>query len=343
MDIKEITDRSIWDGFVGSFPDFTFLQGWSWGEFNIARGERVWRWGVYEGSTLIGVCQVVSVTARRGSFLFVPHGPLSKTIDNSSFLSHLIKKMVDVARASKYSFIRISPWLEATDENKMLFSQLGFSDAPSYMHAEETWLLPLEGDEQALLREMRKTTRNLISRAERDGVEIIKSSDVTDLRVLFDLQKETALRHNFVPFSENYLKTEFEIFRKSDEALLFLGKHNGVISSAAIIIFFGKRAFYFQSGSIRSVAPVSYILQWEVIKEAKRRGCLLYNLWGVAPENDLDHQWVGLTTFKSGFGGHRKNYMHAQDLPLSKKYWITYIAERIPRRFRLRLRPIKKG
>ncbi|GAI33015.1 unnamed protein product, partial [marine sediment metagenome] len=28
--------------------------------------------------------------------------------------------------------------------------------------------------------------------------------------------------------------------------------------------------------------PASYLLQWEAIKEAKNRGCKLYNFWGIA-------------------------------------------------------------
>ncbi len=334
MDIKEITDRKDWDAFVESTPDFTFLQGWSWGEFNRARGERVWRWGIYDKGELAGVCQTVSIAARRGSFLFVPHGPLSKTGAVGSMLPLVVAKLTQTARAAECAFIRISPWLEATKENQLLFSQLGFRSAPSYMHAEETWLLPLEADAETLLKEMRKTTRNLISRAERDGVEIVRSNSISDLQILLDLQAKTAERHKFVPFSDAYLKTEFEIFSRNGEAMLFLGKHNGIISSAAIIIFFGHRAFYFQSGSVKADAPVSYLLQWEVIKEAKRRDCTLYNLWGVAPEDKPHHEWTGLTTFKSGFGGYRKNYMHAVDLPLTKKYWISYVIEKMPRALR---------
>ncbi len=338
MEIREITDKALWDGFVASCSDYTFLQGWNWGEFHRVRGEKVWRLGVYEKEKLIGCSQAVSMHARRGNFLFVPHGPLVQEGSIDSFLPILVEKLKELAREFHYSFIRISPWNESTTEHVLAFSRLRFISAPSYMHAEETWLLPIDRDERTLLSDMRKTTRNLISRAEREGVEIIKSKKPEDLKLLLDLQAATAERNKFVPFSDSYLKTEFDVFSKDDEALLFLGKHAGVISSAAIIIFFGKRAFYFQSGSTKSVAPVSYLLQWEVIKEAKRRGCTLYNLWGVAPENKPRHPWVGFTLFKSGFGGFRKNYMHAQDLPLSKKYWLSYLIEKLPRKVRSAIR-----
>jgi len=266
MEIREITDKKIWDSFVQGLPDFTFLQGWNWGEFHRENKERVWRLGAYKEGELVACMLSVSVTARRGSFIFVPHGPLSKTGDISECLKPLLEKLKEIAFSSRYAFIRISPLALANTENKTLFKKFGFRSAPSYMHAEETWILPLVDDENSLLKNMRKTARNLISRAEREGVVITKSRDVKDLAILLELQDKTAERHNFVPFSEKYLRTEFEIFKESDQVLLFLGSHKGLISSAAIIIFYGKRAFYFQSGSVKSEAPVSYLLQWEVIK-----------------------------------------------------------------------------
>jgi lipid II:glycine glycyltransferase (peptidoglycan interpeptide bridge formation enzyme) len=75
-------------------------------------------------------------------------------------------------------------------------------------------------------------------------------------------------------------------------------------------------------------------LQWEAIKEAKSRGCKTYNFWGIAPEikNPEDikvslHPWAGLSLFKMGFGGERKEYVKTQDLDVSPKYWLNYIIE----------------
>ena len=69
------------------------------------------------------------------------------------------------------------------------------------------------------------------------------------------------------------------------------------------------------------------MVQWEIIKEAKRRGCALYNFWGIAPEGAGDHPWAGLSLFKKGFGGFSEEYIRTQDFPVSKKYWITYAIE----------------
>ncbi len=335
MEIREITDKKAWDAWVTSQPDYTFLQSWNWGEFNRQMGEKVWR------TKETG--QIISVSAKRGKFLFLPHGPVPA--------KRAQEYLVKLAKNNGDSFIRISPWVEDSPASRAKLSEMGFRGAPSIMHAEETWLLPLNKSDEELLAGMDKTHRNLVRRAEREGVEIEKidktkvaGGEIKDKKTgmrygieeLYRLQLEAAKRHGFVPFSKKYLETEFEIFSKDGEAALFLGKHGGQVLAAAIIIFYGQFAFYFQSGSTESKTPVNYLLQWEVIKEAKRRGCEVYNFWGVTAENKGNAS--GLFTFKSGFGGFQKNYLHAQDLVLSPKYWVTYALEKVPRRWREILR-----
>ena len=41
------------------------------------------------------------------------------------------------------------------------------------------------------------------------------------------------------------------------------------------------------------------------------------------------HPWAGLSLFKMGFGGYRKNYIKTQDFVLSSKYWLNFVIEKI--------------
>jgi lipid II:glycine glycyltransferase (peptidoglycan interpeptide bridge formation enzyme) len=97
----------------------------------------------------------------------------------------------------------------------------------------------------------------------------------------------------------------------------------------AIIIFYGDTAYYHFSGSVsgHNELPFSYFLQWQIIKEAKKRGIKYYNFWGIAPNDNPNHRFAGVTMFKTGFGGERIDWLHAHDLPISNKYWLTYIFE----------------
>jgi len=333
MEIKTIENRSLWEEFLMTCEDYTFLQSWDWGEINKKMGEKIWRLGLVDGEVLLGICMAFTINARRGKMLFVPHGPLLKNFNDVSFKKMLVY-LTQVAKDENCVCLRISPWLEESESSKKLFGEMGFSNAPSMMHAEYTWLVNLKGSEEEVMGRMRKTTRNLIRRAEREGVLIEKSQDVDKVDDLYRLQMEVVKRNNFVPFSRKYLRTEMEQFFSDDRAILFLGSYEGKVYGAALIVFVGKFAYYYQSGSGECKVPVNYLLQWEVLKEARGRGAEIYNMWGIAPENKLNHPWRGLTTFKTGFGGQAKQYMHAQDLVLSPKYWLTYLIEKMPKTWR---------
>ena len=48
----------------------------------------------------------------------------------------------------------------------------------------------------------------------------------------------------------------------------------------------------------------------------------------IAPANSKNHPWAGLTLFKQGFGGLAEQYLPAQDLVFSSKYWLTFAIEK---------------
>ena len=60
-----------------------------------------------------------------------------------------------------------------------------------------------------------------------------------------------------------------------------------------------------------------------------------YNFWGVAPEDQKDHRFYGLSVFKRGFGGQDVDYLHAMDLVVNRPlYLINSIIENLRKRTR---------
>jgi len=360
MEIREINPSSDgkkeWEDFLQNCSEKTFLHSWNWGEFNLTSGEKIWRFGIYEDKRLISVALVLKITARRGTFLFIPHGPVVISFlnpaDKQKILELLIKHLENIIKEEKISFLRISPVWENISENAGIFEDSAFRPAPIHMHPEITWELGINVSEQELMANMRKTARYLIRQAEKNkDIEIIQSRDIKDLELFWPVYKETAKRHNFVVFSKKYLQDEFETFLKDNQVSLFLGKYKGQIVSAAIFIFWQDMCFYHHSGSLSKYnkIPVSYLLQWRAIGEAKKRGCRIYNFWGISPAKkinknlnsknilellDRKHPWYGLSMFKIGFGGYAKEYIKTQDLIISPRYWFNYIIETIRKRIR---------
>lgn len=82
MDIKEINNKEVWEGFSGQCEEKTFLNSWNWGEFQKREGNKIWRLGIYDNEQLVAIILIIKIRARRGTFLFIPHGP---NIINSKF------------------------------------------------------------------------------------------------------------------------------------------------------------------------------------------------------------------------------------------------------------------
>ncbi len=340
MQIKEITDKQIWENFVALNKESNFLQSWNWGELNINTGDKIWRLGVFDNENLIAICLVIRVNAKRGKFLFIPNGPIINgkwKMENGKLFGEIFRYLVNLGKEIKVDFIRISPMLENTEDNLKIFKDAGFKNAPIHMmHPETTWLLDITKSEEEILKGMNKTHRNLIRRAEKEGVKIIKSAEEKYLKAFYDIHMETVKRHKFTPFSFDYIKKEIEAFKNDGQIAIFSAEYKNEIISSAIIVFYGNQAFYHHgaSSSKYNKIPSSYLNLLEAIKEAKRRRKEIFNFYGIV-ENKPNHPWSGLSKFKMGFGGCKKELLHCQDLPLTKKYMLTYLIEKC--------RDIKRG
>ena len=331
-EIKEIQDKNIWESFLLECKEKTFLQSWNWGEFQERMGNKIWRLGVFDKESLVAVFLVSRILAKRGRFFLIQHGPVVKnSISRKEVLKVLIDELKKIQNQEQVSFIRMNPLWQ---EDEGIFQQLGFKEAPMHANAyEATWKLDLIPSEEEILMNMRKTTRYLIRQTlKNQDITIEKSENIDDINLYQKLNEEVAQRQKFVPFSFDYVKNEFEVFSKDNQTLLFFGKYKGEVAAAALAVFWSGIGFYHQAASSLKYTKLSipYLLCWEMIKEAKKRGCSLYDFWGFTdPQKYSHHPWAGPTLFKMGFGGKAYEYVKTQDYPLSKKYYLTYLFEKL--------------
>ncbi len=331
LKIETIDNKEIWESFLSAkeVQFYPFFQSWQWGEVQKRLGHNVVRIGVFEEKKLVAVCQIVDVMAKRGHYFHLRHGPVLMPFRQDVFdaLLEYVKKR---AKEKNASFLRTSPVVEKQHVDSNMLKHRGFLNAPMHnMDAEICWVLDITKPEDQLLKEMRKSHRYLIKKAQAVNIEIITTKKVSDMNNFLSLYSNLSARKHFVPHKG--LVEEFDEFGKNDEEILFLAKYEGKVISGALIAFVGNNALYRHGASDNQYRdiPASYLLQWEAIKEAKKLGKTLYNFWGIAPPETKNHPWQGLTLFKTGFGGKKVEFLHAQDLPLNKWYWKTYAIERI--------------
>lgn len=327
-----------WEQFVLSQKFTVFLQSFNYTDFLRNMNEPFWIVGLYDDNKLIGGSLISGVNARRGRHLVLPYGPIVN-FSNEKQLQIFFDFVKGLALRNNYSFIRFSPFNEDNKEYRSSLERIGAKKAPIHILAEHTWILHIQKSESELLREMNKNHRNLISRCKKEGVIVTKSASKVSLDALNDMHTIVAKRHKFHRFSKNFIQREFSAFAQKGEALIFEARlPDGRLDSSAIIIFYGNMAAYRHSASLQldKRLPTSYLIQWEAIQEAKKRGIVWYNFWGIAPQDATPkHPFFGITHFKKGFGGMLMNLIPCHDIPLKWTYYLTKYFEI--------LRSIKRG
>lgn len=331
---KQVENKKEWEGFLEKHKEANFLQSWYWGEFHKNLGHAIIRTGFYDQDKLVGIMLSIVEKAKRANYLTVPAGPI---IDwkNKKAVDAFWKEIITLAKAHSCSFVRARPQLEKNDFSQNIFKKIGFRVSPMHLHAQLTNQLDITRFEDELLAQMRKATRYEIKKAQKLGIVVKESVSEKDIKKFYDLQIQTSKRQGFIPFSFKFLSEQFKVFSESGNAILYSAYINKKLLAQAFIIFYGEEAVYHYGASTEEGRkfPGAYLIQWNAILEAKKRGMKKYNFWGVA--HDTRHRFYNLSVFKRGFGGEDYEYLEAQDLVINwPKYLLNFFIEHARKKIR---------
>lgn len=204
------------------------------------------------------------------------------------------------------------------------------------MQPENNWVLDLTKSEEEILAEMKQKGRYNIKIAQSSGLTFTSSNEMKskELDAFYEQYAKTGQRHKISYRSKNYFETMLEILGGKGYARAYTVWHGENALASAIIVLCGDSALYLYGGSSDEerglMAP--YLLHWEIIREAKNAGLSEYNFLGIAPDEDQNHPWAGITRFKKQFGGAQVDIEGCYDLPIkSLEYKIFKIAEKMRR------------
>lgn len=331
--VETIDNASDWNDFVTAHPEANFLQSWQWGEFHSSRGKTVVRRGVFDDETLVGVYTGQIEPARRGKYLQIAGGPI---IDwqHEAAVKALFDDIRQQSKQQGCVYARVRPQREESAESRAALKSLGLRPAPMYLSVELAGVLDLRRSEEELLAGMRQRLRRALRKAAKNDITVETTTDPEAIHQFYDIQLQTAGRHQFVAFSEDFLKKQFTAFAATGNAVLYTAKYNGEILAQNFMIFYGNEASYHygvstELGTKLSGAP---ILHMQAMRDARERGIERYNFWGIVDEDDTKHRFYGVSVFKRGFGVTELRYTHAHDLVVRPAaYLVTYLVETVRR------------
>ena len=236
-----------------------------------------------------------------------------------------ISKITEIAKREKCVFVRMRPQLPATKENLKLLENIGLKKSPMHLAAEHTVMIDLKKSEDELLANMRRQTRYEVRRADKLNIRVENSNSEELFKEFHKIQVATAKRQKFIPPDLKTLLAE----RESLNSTIYVAKtEDNQPIAYGLIIKEGKEGDYYEAAStdLNRKLPGAYALLWQVIKDLKKEGYERFNLWGIAPANQPNHRYAGVTTFKTGFGGEIIEYVPAHDLVISKIKYLKNLA-----------------
>jgi lipid II:glycine glycyltransferase (peptidoglycan interpeptide bridge formation enzyme) len=277
--------------------------------------------------------------------MYAPRGPLLDW-SNSALRGQVLDELETFARQKGAIFIKIDPDYALGSgipgEPGAAEYQTGFAVQDSLV--QRGWLfsdeqiqfrntveVDLREDENTLLMRMKSKTRYNIRLAERRGVTV-RSGDVADIDLLYQMYAHTALRDDFTIRGKAYYQAVWQTFFEAGLAEPLIAEVEGQPVGGAVIFRFSGRAWYMHGMSLdeHREKMFNYRLQWEAMLRSKAAGCHTYDMWG-APDafNEADPLW-GVYRFKDGFGGKVLRTLGAWDHPIRPMIYRGY-AQILPR------------
>ena len=336
--------KKDWDEFILNSPFGSIHQISTWKNFQLqipGRNE-VLGFGVKDkNNNILATTWCVQMHTGFGNkyWYYSARGPVFDPEKNLKAGMFLLEEVQKILKKKQGVFWRIDPYFsEKNYQNILKNSDLNLKKSTQDYQPTDTLEIDLTQTEPEILAQMKRRGRNGINKARKKGVkiEIIKPQDLTqkDLDDFYKLNKATTARDKFSGHSKDYYQNFLKYL--SPYAVLFFATFEGQRIATAISTFCGDKSIYYFGASTsdrelnKLKAPT--LLQWEMMVYAKSKNCKTYDFLGIAPEDQPQHAYAGISQFKHGFGGYRKIYAAGKEIPLNNFWYNIYkIAKKLKR------------
>lgn len=318
----DATEKDRFNEFMARHFKGHVLQTWEWGELKSRTGWHPWRLILEDNGEIVAA---VSILERKLPVVGIPifYASRGPVLDwrNEGLFDELLAQIRSLARKRGAIFFKVDPDIPSSEEQlgNYLRSR-GFQSAESGkgfegVQPKYVFRLDISPDEEILLKQMHQKTRYNVKLAQKKGVTI-RIGTKEDLPAFYRVLKETTERDRFLVRSYSYFEDMYDMLHPVGLAELFLAEYEGEIVSGTLALIIGEKAWYLygaSSNAHRNVMP-NYLIQWEMIRWAKSKGCTLYDFRGVPGHLTEENPLYGLYRFKKGFNGEYTEFVGEWDL-----------------------------
>ena len=162
-------------------------------------------------------------------------------------------------------------------------------------------IINLEEDEETLFANMTSKHRNMVRRAEKDGV-VVKFGGIDLLDDYCCLDAQTWKRSGRAPVDRKIY--ENILIQMPTSAFVAISYFNEIPQTGMLSYYNEQMMYYMYGASIdRPAIGANNYLHWEIMKEMKARKVKRYSFVGYRLSEEIDKKLAGIQHFKKGFGG----------------------------------------
>ena len=262
-----------------------------------------------------------------GRVWYVPKGP---SVATAADLEPLLGQLARAAREDGAFLLKVEPELPETPENLAALTDLGLVPAGRVQTNASTVLVDIAGGPDDLMATYPSKTRNMVRRAQRDGVEVERvPATEENYERLWRMWSEVVEDQGIATRDRAYQVGLWRTFCEAGLAQLLLARHQGQDVAGAFVTVVGDVACYKDGASVRDrpVRGASQVLQFEAMRWAQEQGATVYDLCGTPHSSrvdDKDDPFYGIGVFKRGFTKEVTDWVGALDLPLRPRRYQAW-------------------
>lgn len=314
-------DREKWNYVAENSKYGTIFHTWEWKcVIEKGFGDKCYNIVSKENDQIIGIFPLFSrsllieskfykythLFSNKFQVLWSPHprawgygGPIVLPNENP----HIIQSMFNFAEQIVRENSEVVDWRMSSfcdPEVKNIFT----ADNKYLVNSRQTSIIELNNDIEMLWNKLKKQTRNGVRKAEKENVEVVEASNISDIKEMYgilcrDLYERTGIPKN--PYS--YFKAIWDILVPAKKAKFLFAKYDGKLIGSIILFYHKDTIIYEHSASLREYSKLqpNNILLWKAIEEGALNGFKYFDLGGIPIDEE-----EGIYKFKNGWGGNIK-------------------------------------
>lgn len=314
--IEEISDKTFWDNSIRVFEDANIYQTWNFAA--LAQNEKIVKHlAIYTNQDLIGLVQVRirTVPILNRGIAYILNGPVwqKKNQENSlKIFSNILDALRQKFVINQNLLLRIKPYIFSDRISNFDFIENIKFKRVEKVRQYQTLILYLDKNLDEIRKSFKQKWRNCLNQSERNDLEVSEGNDqklyMEFLGIYNQMIARKKFKENVDPYKMGKMNEELD-----DEYKLkiFIAYKDKLPIASIIGSAIGNTGIYLlgASNEIGMKNKGSYLLQWEMIKWLKRKGCQRYDLGGINLDDNpsvyhfksgiTDQEVMGMGTFET--------------------------------------------